>query len=113
VVRVARSGARSVSVTLYLTPDEVALLEAVRSARAVELREESRADLLVRLLCAESERLQEAPAMPARVEDALWAARRAVESAPRPAKRMGRPPVVQRAAPAAGTVQTTGGFSPA
>jgi hypothetical protein len=63
----------------------------------VELREESPADLLVRLLCAESERLQEVPAMPARVEDGLWAARRAVESAPRPAKRMGRPPVVKAA----------------
>ena len=94
-VRMARGGGRSVSVTLYLTPDEVALLEAVRSARAVELLEESRADLVVRLLCAEAERLQKVPAMPRAVEDGLWAARRAVESAPRPAKRMGRPPVVK------------------
>lgn len=94
-MRVARTGGRSQSVTVYLMAEQVALLEAVRSARAAELREESRADLVARLLCAEAERLQKVPAMPRAVEDGLWAARRAVESAPRPAKRMGRPPVVK------------------
>lgn len=93
----ARSGRRSVSVTVYLTPEEARLLDVVRAARAQQGgAAESKADLVAALVTGEADRLRkDALSITLAARDALDAAADALARAtPERPKRMGRPPRV-------------------
>ena len=90
-----RAGRRSVPLSLYVTPQEMALLDAVRAAmaaRTLEATEHSRSTLVAALVRAEADRLRQGGDLPYRQMDALARAMRAVDDEPVPAKRLGRPP---------------------
>ena len=88
-----RTGRRAVSLTIYATAEESALLDVVRAARAIHRPAESRTTLLMGLLCREADRLRQDPGTPGYALDALTVAVRAVAEHAAP-RRTGRPPVV-------------------
>ena len=88
-----RTGPRAVTLTIYATAAEAALLDVVRAARAIDGAPESRTTLLLGLLGREADRLRQDPTMPGYALDALTIAVRAVAEHPAP-RRTGRPPVV-------------------
>ena len=100
-----RGGRRHVSVTVYLTPQEAELLDAVRGALASKTlgaQEHSRGTLIAALVRAEAERLRRDGDLPYRSLNALARAVNAVNADPPPAKRQGRPPQVPGATPSPG-----------
>lgn len=94
----ARGGRRSVTVTVYFTPRELALLDALRAALAAKTlapEEHSRSTLVAALVRQEVDRLRQTGGdLPYAVLDALARAVAAVDADPEPAKRTGRPPTV-------------------
>ena len=88
-----RTGPRSVTLAIYATPAESALLDVVRAARAIDGPAESRTTLLLGLLSREADRLRQDPATPGYALDALTIAVRAADEHPA-TRRTGRPPVV-------------------
>ena len=88
-----RTGRRAVSLTIYATAEESALLDVVRAARAIHRPAESRTTLLMGLLCREADRLRQDPATPGYALDALTIAVRAVAERAAP-PRTGRRPVI-------------------
>lgn len=100
-----RGGRRHVSVTVYLTAPEAALLDVVRSALASKTlgaQEHSRGTFIAALVHQEAQRLRGDGDLPYRHLDALTAAVAAVDADPPPAKRQGRPPQVPGVPPAPG-----------
>ena len=90
-----RAGRRNVALSLYVTAQEMALLDAVRAAmaaRTLEAVAHSRATLVVALIRQEADRLRQGGDLPYRQMDALAGAMRAVDDEPVPKKRLGRPP---------------------
>lgn len=94
----ARGGRRCVTVTVYFTPRELALLDALRSAlaaKSLDAEEHSRSTLVAALVRAEVDRLRRTGGdLPHEHLDALARAVAAVDADPGPAKRQGRPPTL-------------------
>lgn len=89
-----RTGPRAVTLSIYATPAESALLDVVRAARrAIDGPAESRTTLLLGLLRREADRLRQDPATPGYALDALTIAVRAADEHPA-TRSTGRPPVV-------------------
>lgn len=96
-----RTGRRTVTLTIYATAEESALLNVVRAVRAIHGSAESRTTLLMGLVRKEADRLRQDPATPGYALDALTIAVRAVAEHAAP-PRSGRPPVVADLRPAGG-----------
>lgn len=94
----ARAGRRSQEVTLYLTPAELGLLDALRvalAAKTLDAETHSRSTLVAALVRREVDRLRHTGAdLPSGQLDALARAVAAVDADPEPAKRQGRPPTL-------------------
>lgn len=96
-----RTGRRAVSLTVYATAEESALLDVVRAARAIHGSAESRTTLLMGLVRKEADRLRKDRATPGYALDALAVAVRAVAERAAP-PRTGRRPVIADLRPAGG-----------